>query len=149
VLGERFAVYGAGGAWRGRPYLKGPVDFSLQGEVVRDAWMSVNWHHFDEIAMYSSDRLAIGLASGVPHLTNHQEGYAHLFEGIPGCFVVHSPREMRDTALYILSLSVDRRIELGLEAAAYAHAHLEATVVYRDLVSMIASNFAEQTRELS
>ena len=141
VLGDRLAVYGGGQAWKGRPYARGNLPFDQQGAVVRDSWMSVNWHHFDEISMYSSDRLPISLACGVPHITNWQEAYGHLFENIPGCFVVRSPREMRDVALYLLSLPVERRNELGHEAAAYARRHFEATVVYGDLVDMIREHF--------
>lgn len=141
ALGERFAVFGGGQAWQGRPYARGHLPFDQQGATVRDAWMSLNWHHFDEISMYSSDRLPISLACGVPHITNWQEGYSHLFEGIPGCFVVRSPREMRDVALYLLSLPVERRNELGAQAADYARRHFEAKVVYGDLVRMIREHF--------
>lgn len=134
VLGDRFAVFGKGQAWAGKPYARGMLPFNQQGKAVRDAWMSVNWHHFDEISLYSSDRLPISLACGVPHITNWQEGYRHIFDNIPGCFIVHTPREMRDVALYLLSQPIERRIELGLKAAEYARREFDATVTYRDLV---------------
>ncbi|MDD4914425.1 MAG: hypothetical protein PHW13_05230 [Methylococcales bacterium] len=137
-LGERFAVYGGGQGWQDAPFCKGPVAYHRQGEVIRDAWMSVNWGQFDEIAMYTSDRFPISLACGVPHITNYQPGYEHVFDRIPGLFIVKSPNEAVDVGLYILSLPVERRNELGFEAAEYARKHLEATVVYGDIVSVVA-----------
>lgn len=136
-LGERFAVYGGDRGWIGEPYCKGKIAFEKQGEVIRDAWISVNWGQYDEIAMYSSDRLPISLACGVPHITNYQTGYEHLFANIPGLFIIKSPQEALDVALYILSLTIERRNELGFQAAEYARKHLEATVVYSNMVSVI------------
>jgi len=136
-LGDRFALYGAGQGWKNAPFCKGKIDFNKQGEAIRDAWMSVNWGQFDEIAMYSSDRLPISLACGVPHITNYQPGYEHVFANIPGLFIIKSPQEALDVALYILSLTVERRNELGFQAAEYARKHLEATVVYGNIVSVI------------
>ena len=86
-LGERFAVYGGDLGWKNVPYCHGKIAFAKQGELIRDAWMSVNWGQYDQIAMYSSDRLPISLACGVPHITNYQTGYEHLFNNIPGLFI--------------------------------------------------------------
>lgn len=144
VLGNRLAVFGIGKGWAGKPYAKGALPFDDQANAVRDAWMTVNWQQFPEISMYSSDRLSIGLACGVPHITNRQEGYPHVFDQIPGCYFVHSPREMRDVALYLLSLPVERRIEMGGQAAEYARRHFEATVVYRDLVLALRDDLVRQ-----
>jgi hypothetical protein len=136
-LHDRFAVYGAGQGWNGEPFCKGRIPFDKQGEAIRDAWMSVNWGQFDEIPMYSSDRMPISLACGVPHITNYQPGYEHVFGGVPGLFLVRSPREALDVALYILSLPVERRNELGFLAAEYAQEHLEATIVYSNIVNIV------------
>ncbi|MGZ8944559.1 MAG: glycosyltransferase family protein [Methylococcaceae bacterium] len=136
-LGDRFALYGAGQGWKGEPYCRGKIAFDNQGEVIRDAWMSVNWGQFDEIAMYASDRLPISLACGVPHITNYQPGYEHVFNNIPGLFIIKSPQEALDVALYILSLTIEQRNEMGFQAAEYARKHLEATVVYTNIVSVI------------
>lgn len=136
-LGDRFALYGVGQGWNNQLYCKGAIDFNKQGDVIRDAWMSVNWGQFDEIAMYASDRLPISLACGVPHITNYQPGYEHVFSNIPGLFIVKSPNEAKDVALYILSLTVERRNEMGFQATEYARQHLEATVVYGNMVAVI------------
>lgn len=142
-LGNRFAVYGAGQGWKNEPYWRGKIAFDKQGEIIRDAWMSVNWGQYDEIAMYASDRLPISLACGVPHITNYQPGYEHIFANIPGLFLIKSPKEAFDVALYILSLTIERRNELGFQAAEYARKHLEATIVYSNIVSVIREQLFE------
>jgi hypothetical protein len=136
-LGDRLAVYGQGQGWENAQYCKGGVAFDKQGDVIRDAWMSFNWGHYDDIAMYASDRLPISIACGVPHITNYQPGYEHVFHNIPGLFIIKRPREIVDVALYILSLTVEQRNELGFQAAEYARRHLEATVVYARIVAVI------------
>jgi hypothetical protein len=138
LLAERFVVYGGDLGWQGEPYCHGKIAFDKQGEAIRDAWMSVNWGQYDEIAMYSSDRLPISLACGVPHITNYQTGYEHLFTGIPGLFIAKSPKEVADVALFLLSLPIERRNELGFQAADYARRHLEATVVYGNIVKVVS-----------
>ena len=136
-LGNSFALYGTGQGWETETYCKGPINFNKQDEVIRDAWMTVNWGQFDEIAMYASDRLPISLACGVPHISNYQTGFEHIFNNIPGLFIIKSPKEVVDVALYILSLTVEQRNELGYKSAEYAKTHLEATVVYKNMVTVI------------
>lgn len=136
-LGDRFAVYGGGQGWEGEPYCKGKIAFNKQGDAIRDAWMSINWGQFDQIPMYSSDRLPISLACGVPHITNYQPGYEQLFTHIPGLFIAKTPAEAVDIALYIISLTEERRNELGFQAAEYAQSHLNAKVVYANIVSVV------------
>ena len=140
-LGDSFAVYGGDQGWSGKPYCKGRIEYDKQGNLIRDAWMSVNWGQYDEIPMYSSDRLPISLACGVPHITNYQPGYEHIYNNIPGLFVIKSPQEALDVALYILSLPIERRNELGFEAAEYARKHLEGTVVYGNMAKVVLAEF--------
>jgi len=146
ALGERFALFGGGQGWKREPYCLGPLPFAKQGETIRDAWMGVNWHQFDEIAMYSSDRLPIGLASGIPQITNRQPSYRFVFDNVPGLFVVDTPREAADVGLYLMSLTVDRRIELGIDAANYAAEHLCADRVYADIVAVVREQLFDVER---
>lgn len=136
-LGDRFVLYGGGQGWNGKRYGNGKLAFDRQSDAIRDAWVSVNWGLFDDIPMYFSDRLPISLSCGVPHITNHQPGYESLFPNVPGLFTVKSPPEILDVTRYLLSLSPERRNELGRQAADFARRHLEATVVYRDIVSVV------------
>lgn len=136
-LGERFAVYGGGAGWSNEPYARGPIAFHQQSDMIRSAWMSVAWDHFDDLPMYSSDRLPISLACGVPHLTNYQPGYEQVFGGIPGLYWFHTPKEAADIALYLLSMPVDRRIELGMAAAEQMRQRFHADKIYGDMLQII------------
>lgn len=144
--GGRFAVYGSGQGWEGKPYCRGPIAFERQEAVIRSAWVSVNWSQFDEIPYYFSDRLPISLCSGVPHITNYQPGFEHVLSGARGVFFANSPREVVDLTDYLLSMPRERLIEIGQEGAAYAQERLNATRVYRDIVTAIGEQlFAEST----
>lgn len=141
AFGKRFTVYGAGRGWIGEPYVAGPLPYDCQEAAVQQSWISVNWHTFDHLPMYASDRLPISLAAGVPHITNYQPGYEHFYGRIPGLFLVATPQEAQDVATYIISQTLSWRIDIGLEAAAFARAHLDATTVYRNMLTMIGQHF--------
>lgn len=145
-LGERFALFGGGQGWDGEPYCRGRIAYDKQGETIRNAWMSVNWGLYDSISMYCSDRLPISLACGVPHIANYQPGYEHIYMNVPGLFIVKTPAEVADVAVYLMSLPVDERIDLGLKAADFARRHLNATTVYANIVGMVREQLFSQDR---
>lgn len=144
AYGERFAVHGTGQGWKGEPYCLGPLPFEQQEQAIHEAWISVNWGQFDDVPMYASDRLAISLAAGVPHITNHQAGYEWMFPRAKGLYAVNSPAEALDVADMLLSLPRERRIEIGWEAHAYAREHLRADKVYGDLVRTVGEHLQRQ-----
>ncbi|WP_026177533.1 glycosyltransferase family protein [Thiobacillus denitrificans] len=137
MLGDRFAVYGGGAGWRGKPYARGSIPYVQQRDMTRSAWMSISWDHFPGLPMNSSDRLVISLSNGVPFLTNHQRGYEVVYGGIPGLYWFHSPQEAVDIALYLLSMPVEKRIELGMAAAEHMRRHFHADRVYGDILEII------------
>ena len=143
AYGERFAVFGSGQGWDGEDYCRGPVAFDRQEAVIRSAWISVNWSQFDDIPFYFSDRLPISLAAGVPHITNYQRGFEHVLPGARGVYFVNSPAEVVDVADYLLSLPRERLIEIGAEGRAYVRERLNATQVYRDVVTAIQQQLFE------
>jgi hypothetical protein len=144
AYGERYAVFGAGQGWQGEPYCRGPIPFDAQERTIRSSWLTVNWGQFDEIAMYSSDRLPISLATGVAHITNHQRGYEHLFPDAKGLYFVHSPAEALDVADLLLSLPREQLIDIGQQGVRYARERLNATRVYRDIVAAIRQQLFAQ-----
>ena len=137
AFGDRYAVFGSGQGWQGEPYCKGPIAFAAQEHVIRSSWLSVNWGQFDDIPLYSSDRLPISLAAGVPHITNRQRGYEHAFPDPQGLYFVDSPAEALDVADMLLSMPRERLLEIGARGAAYARERLHATRVYRDIVTVL------------
>lgn len=146
---ERFAVYGGGAGWKGEAYSRGPIPFHEQSDKIHSAWMSVAWDHFDEIPMYSSDRLPISLACGVPHLTNFQPGYKVAFGGIPGLYWFHTPQEAVDIALYLLSMPIDRRLELGRAAAEEMRRRFHADKIYGDMLQIIKEELFPEREPVS
>lgn len=137
AYGDRYALFGAGQGWQSEAYCRGPIAFDAQERTMRSAWLTINWSQFDDIAMYSSDRLPISLSTGVPNITNHQRGYEHLFPDAKGIYFVHSPAEALDVADLLLSMPREQLIEIGQQGAAYARERLNATRVYRDVVTAI------------
>ena len=113
-FGDRFALFGTGKGWDGEAYCRGPIPYEEQEKYIRSAWLTVGFDNFSGIAMYSSDRIPISLACGVPHITNYKRGYEHLYySNTPGLNVVKTTSEAIDVALYIMSISIEERIELG------------------------------------
>ena len=137
ALGDKFAVYGGGKGWQGEPYARGPIPYAEQRDKTRSAWMSISWDQFPTLPMNSSDRLIISLANGVPFLTNHQRGYALVYGNVPGLYWFHSPQEAVDIAQYLLSMTVDRRIELGVAAAEHMQKNFHADKVYGDILQVV------------
>lgn len=134
-FGERFALFGKG--WEGLPCAKGLLPFKEQETVIRSSWVSVNWSHFDRIPFYFSDRLPISLAAGVPHITNYQPGYEHLFKHCEGLYMVRSVEEAVETVNYLLSLPRERLNQLGKGAQQFAFEQLETNKIYGQIVKTI------------
>lgn len=146
AYGERFAVYGSGQGWKGKPYCKGPIGFDAQESAVRSAWISINWSQFDEIPFYFSDRLPISLATGVPHITNFQTGFDHFFEKWPGIYFVRSVSEALDVADFLLGMPREQLIDVGQQARTCASERFNAVRVYGDMVGAIREQlFADAT----
>jgi hypothetical protein len=134
-FGQRFAVFGSG--WPSLPYVHGPIRFDQQEEINQQAWVTAGWDHYDRIPYYFSDRLPIALLSGVPHVTNQQPGYEHIFPPESGIFFAKTPDEMVDLVGHLLSRPVPERIALGLSARRLAEDRLVATAVFGGMVRTV------------
>ena len=66
----RLAVYGQG--WTGRG-TRGVLTFEHQVGAIRKGLLTANWDHYPNHARYASDRLAISMLAGRPHVTTHHE----------------------------------------------------------------------------
>lgn len=131
-FGDRFALYGKG--WGDLPSARGRVPFLDQEKAIREAWVSVNWDHFDDVPFYHSDRLPISLATGVPHVTCHHPGYDALCGDCESLFTVSTIDEAVDTVRYLLSLPPERLNEMGEQGRRFAFERFEANVVYGDII---------------
>jgi hypothetical protein len=133
-FGKSFALFGNG--WAGLQAARGPLPFSQQEKTIRNAWISVNWDHFDRISYYSSDRLPISLAAGVVHVTTYHTGYDSLFKDCPGLYAVKSVEDAVSCVEWLLSRPKEVLIAEGLAAKKWAEAHLEADGVFRQAIMM-------------
>jgi hypothetical protein len=135
TLGSRFAVFGRG--WPDLPFVKGPIPFDQQEAANQQAWVTAGWDHYDRTPYYFSDRLPIALLSGVPHVTNYQPGFEHIFPPDSGIFFAKNPDEMVDVVLRLLSRPPAERIALGERARCLAENRLLATDVFGEMVRTV------------
>ncbi|MBL8362423.1 MAG: hypothetical protein JNN18_18185 [Rubrivivax sp.] len=130
--GPRFALWGHG--WRGHAGWQGPVAYAEQQQVLRRGHVAAAWGHYDREAGYFSDRLPIGLLSGVPQVVNRQPGYRELFGDDPPLALGAGVGGVVQAVDALLAMAPHERAELARRADAYARAHLTAEVVYPRLL---------------
>jgi hypothetical protein len=128
LLGARLALYGDG--WSGFIGARGRLPFDAQSEAAREAWLTVSLNHFDHIPHYFSNRLPIGLAAGVAHVTHTQPGYDELF--VDGCelFLTGSVRATVERVESLLAGPRENLDDVGLNGQALARHRLADEVVY-------------------
>jgi hypothetical protein len=119
--GSRFALYGSG--WEGYKSWLGPLTFAEQGNANRSAWVSVSWDHFPSISHCTSNRVPISLASGVPHVTNHQAGYEQIYPQGSGLYWGKSVRAVAEMVTVLLAMPKNELLALGESAANLARVH--------------------------
>ncbi len=140
TFGTRFALYGRG--WEGVEASRGVLAFDQQEVTLRSGWVSVNWQHFDQEPYYFSNRIPISMAAGVPHITNYQAGYEHIFKECQGgLYFARNIEEAVDLTQYLLSQPKEFLIEEGAKAREFAFKHLETDVVYAGIVNKIREIF--------
>ncbi len=132
--GYDFALYGTG--WHNLPSARGPVPFDQQQAAIQSGRISVNWDHFDTLPYYSSDRLPIALAAGVPHVTSHHPGYQFLFPDCPGLYALKTVDELVDCVHWLLSRPADELAAKGLAARDWITAHYQSRHVYAQAMAL-------------
>ncbi len=140
VFGERFALYGYG--WEKLTASRGKVPYIDQQKRIQEAWISVNWDHFDHFTFYFSDRLPISLAAGVPHITTYHPGFDEVCRHCEGgLYLAHDVDEAVDMAQYLMSMPRDFLIEEGIKARDFAFKYLDADVVYRNIIDRVKDEY--------
>ncbi len=135
-FGKRFALYGKG--WDGLEASRGLLAFNQQESAIRNAWISVNWDHFDEEPFYFSNRLPISLATGVPHITSWHSGYDIVFKECKGgLYAAKTVDEAVAIARYLLSQPKEFLIEEGLKGREFVFKYLEADIVYGNIIRKV------------
>jgi spore maturation protein CgeB len=135
-FGKQFALYGKG--WDGLEASRGKLPFDQQEQAIHSAWLSINWDHFDEVPFYFSNRLPISLAAGVVHVTTWHPGYDQLFRDCKGgLYAAKSVDEAVELAQYLLSQPRDFLIEEGQKGKEFVFNHLEANIVYGNIIKLV------------
>ncbi|GAB4405691.1 MAG: hypothetical protein OHK0053_31720 [Microscillaceae bacterium] len=138
-FGKRFALYGKG--WDGLEASRGMLPFDQQEQAIRSAWLSINWDHFDQVPFYFSNRLPISLAAGVVHVTSWHPGYEQVFRDCPGgLFTAKTVDEAVELAQYLLSQPRAFLIEEGQKGRAFVFSHLEANIVYGNIIKIVKND---------
>lgn len=134
IYGESFSVFGSG--WGSLPSARGRITYSQQEEANQSGRISVGWSNFDRTPYCFSGRLAIALASGVPHVSSWQPGLDHMFADCPGLYLCREIPELLDCCEWLLSRSDDELLAEGLAARQWACSNLEADPVFTRAIEM-------------
>ena len=135
--GPRFALYGDG--WAGHPSWKGPLAFEYQGEANRSAWVSAMWDHFPAIANYTSNRVPISLASGVPHVTNYRPGFELIYPPGSGLYWGKTVRSVAEMVAVVLAMPRKDLLAIGEHAACFAREHRSQEALMVRLVEDVSA----------
>lgn len=132
--GERGRLYGSG--WPAR-WSSGPLPYDKQCDAIREARLSLNWDNFHKYYDYSSDRLAIALIAGRPHVTTRHPGMVWAPGEDLGLFQETSPKMVMDRAKDLLVMDPDVTWKLGLEAHAWAKNRVSHRETARYIMSTV------------
>jgi len=113
-----------------------PVATRDQVPLIRDMGVSVNWDHFPDYHQYASDRLAISLLAGRPHVTTSHPGTSWMPGASEGLFCLGSPTGVWNKALEILDGDPQRRVEIGQSAWSWSRRRMSTVEAERYLLRM-------------
>jgi hypothetical protein len=132
-----FALYGHG--WEGHRSWNGPLAFEDQGEANRSARLSATWDHFPVFANYTSSRVPISLASGVPHVTNYRPGLKLIYPPGSGLYWGKTVRSVAETVAVVLAMPRKDLLAIGEHAACFARDHRSQEALMEHLVEDVSA----------
>jgi hypothetical protein len=115
------AVYGKN--WTGRGVM-GPIPIDEQAAVARRALITANWDHFPDHAAFYSDRLAIQMLAGRPHVTTLHPKSEWLPGPETGLFLEPTVDAAIRRVRELLERPREEVLELGLAAHRWARHRL-------------------------
>ncbi len=118
----------------------GRIAFDRQTVELRTGRVSANWDHYPLMPDYNSDRLAISLLAGRPHVTTRHPGGAWLPGEDAGLFQESSPRLVHERVKNLLDQDPAVTHRLGLAA----HAWARHRVSHREGVRYLLSRFLDE-----
>jgi glycosyltransferase involved in cell wall biosynthesis len=120
-FGSSFAVFGYG--WQGTPGWQGPLPFEEQQEACRRAELVVGGAPFSSARYYTSDRVFIQIASGVPFVDVAVDGIETILRDEEHWYLVPSVQEVVDRCDELLCRPRAERLAASYAAAEYVLSH--------------------------
>jgi hypothetical protein len=121
AFGSEFAVFGRG--WEGVPNWQGPLPFAEQQSACQRADLVVGGVPFSSARYYTSDRVFIQIASGVPFVDIAIEGVETILRDNEHWYLVPSLEEVVDRCDDLLCRPRAERMEAARAAANFVLAH--------------------------
>lgn len=115
----------------------GSLEYSAQGEQIRAAKININWDHFPDYEGYSSDRLAVALISGRPHVTTRHLRMSWAPGVDEGLFQESTPFNIISRARQLLSIDPQKLELVGLNGYNWARHRISHRESARHILSSI------------
>ena len=119
-----------------------PCEFDEQTQVIQGARVSANWDNYPHLSAYTSDRLAISMLAGRPHVSTRHPSM-ELFPGeAMGVFLVDSVGHVLDRVDDLLSRGDDEINRLGEAAWSWVRFRLSDRELIRHMLSVALDDVA-------
>jgi hypothetical protein len=115
----------------------GPLKYSAQGDEIRASKINLNWDHFPNHEGYVSDRFAVALISGRPHVTSAHSNMGWAPGGDEGLFFETTPRKIIQRTRQLLNMDPLRLGSLGING----HRWAKRRVSHREAARHILSSY--------
>jgi hypothetical protein len=121
----------------------GRIAFARQTDELRKGRVSANWDHYPQMPDYGSDRLAISLIAGRPHVTTRHPGGEWLPGEELGLFQESSPRLVHDRVRNLLDTDPAVTYKMGVAAHAWAAHRMSHREGARYILSQVLDEVAQ------
>ncbi len=143
-LGKRFELHGPG--WP-RRWSSGPIAYPGQIEAIQKGRLTVNWDHFPMHQSYASDRLAISLLAGRPHVTTAHPNMTWTPNESVGLYQEPSPRLVQARSLELLDRDPHETLRMGVEGWKWTRFRLSNREGARFMLSRAIDGIAPPSME--
>ena len=117
-------------------------EFDQQTSVIRTARLSVNWDNYPRLAAYTSDRLAISMLAGRPHVSTKHPSMELFPDDQLGVFFESSVGDILRRVEQVLALGDDEMNRLGEAAWSWVRFRLSDRELIRHMLSVALDDVA-------
>jgi hypothetical protein len=125
-----------------RGWSTGRIEFARQTDELRKGRISANWDHYPRIPDSSSNRLAISLIAGRPHVTTRHPGGSWLPGQDSGLFQESSPRLVHHRVRSLLDLDPSVTHQMGVAAHRWARHRVSHRESARYILTQVVDEVA-------